>query len=124
MQLKISFKSKSCVSTARLLKLMHMDLFGSTRILSLRGKIYGLVIIDDYSRYTWAFFLAYTCVSFRVFEVFCKRIQRYHVFYIPSIKSDNDTEFKNGAFKMFCESNGIHHNFSSSRTPHQNAVME
>ena len=52
-QTRNSFKSKNVVSTTRPLELLHMDLFGPTRTTSLGGKKYGLVIVDDYSRFTW-----------------------------------------------------------------------
>ena len=58
-QTKNPFKSKNIISTSRPLKLLHMDLFRPTRTTSLGGKRYGLVIVDDYSRFTWVFFLAY-----------------------------------------------------------------
>ncbi|GJR42725.1 putative ribonuclease H-like domain-containing protein [Tanacetum coccineum] len=40
------------------LHLLHMDLFGPTFVKSLMKKMYCLVVIDDYSRFTWVFFLA------------------------------------------------------------------
>ena len=49
---KSSFKPKNCVSTSRPLQLLHIDLFGPTRTMSLGGKQYGFVIFDDYTRYT------------------------------------------------------------------------
>ena len=52
-QLKASFKSKNVVSISRPSELLHIDLFGPTRTPSLGGKKYGLVIVDDYSRFTW-----------------------------------------------------------------------
>ena len=91
--------------------------FGPTRTLSLGGKKYGFVIIDDYSRYTWVYFLAHKHESFNVFEIFCKRVQNEKGFCISSIRSDHGTEFDNAEFKFFCEKNGIFHNFSSPRTP-------
>ena len=51
-QTRESFKSKNIVSTSRPLELIHMDLFGPTRTTSLGGKKYGLVIIDDFTRFT------------------------------------------------------------------------
>ena len=72
--IKTSFKSKDVVSTSRSLQLLHMDLFGPTRALSLGGKKYGFVIVDDYSRYTWVYFLAHEHESFKVFDVFCRRV--------------------------------------------------
>jgi len=50
--LKSSFKPKNYVSIAKPLELLHMELFDPTRTLSLESKKYGLIIIDDYSRYT------------------------------------------------------------------------
>ena len=55
-QTKRSFKSKNIVSTSRLLELIHMDLFRLIRITSLGGKKYGLVIVDDFSRFIWILF--------------------------------------------------------------------
>ena len=55
-QIRGSFKSKNMVSTTKLLKLIHMNLFGPTRITSLEGKKYSLVIIDDFSCFTWILF--------------------------------------------------------------------
>jgi len=52
-----------------------MDLFGPTRTLSLGGKKYGFIRVDDYSRYTWVYFLAHKHESFKVFKIFYKRVQ-------------------------------------------------
>ena len=52
-QSKSSFKLKNVVFTSRSLELIHMDLFGPTRVASLGGMHYAYVLIDDYSRYTW-----------------------------------------------------------------------
>ena len=101
-----------------------MDLFGITRTLSLGGNKYGFVIGDDYSRYTWVYFLAHKHESFKVFEIFCKIIQNEKGFCISSIRSDYGIEFENVEFKSLCEKNGIFHNFSSPRTPQQNGVIE
>ena len=51
-----------------------MDLLGPTRTLSLGGKKYGFVIVNNYSRYAWVYFLAHKHESFKVFEIFCKRV--------------------------------------------------
>lgn len=88
-----------------------MDLFGPTRKLSLGGKKYGFVIVNDYSRCTWVYFLVHKLESFKVFEIFCKR------FCITSIRSDHGTKFENTEFGSFYEKNGIFNSFSSSRTP-------
>jgi hypothetical protein len=49
--------SKNVMTTSRPLELLHMDLFGPVAYLSIGGSKYGLVIVDDFSRFTWVFFL-------------------------------------------------------------------
>ena len=74
-QIKKSFTSKNEVSTFRPLQLLHLDLFGPTRTVSTNGKRYGLVTMDDYSRWTQAMFLNHKDESFDVFFKFYKRVQ-------------------------------------------------
>jgi hypothetical protein len=49
--------AKNIMITTRPLEMLHMDLFGPIAYISIGGNKYGLVIIDDYSRFTWVFFL-------------------------------------------------------------------
>ncbi|RDY09773.1 hypothetical protein CR513_05813, partial [Mucuna pruriens] len=58
-QIRGSFESKNIVSTSKPLELLHIDLFGSTKTISISGKHYELVVVDDYSRWTWVLFLAH-----------------------------------------------------------------
>ena len=55
--MKFSFKAKDIVFTSRPLELLHIDLFGPVSTASLYGSKYGLVIVDDYCRWTWVKFL-------------------------------------------------------------------
>jgi len=73
-QTKSSFKLINVVSTTRPLELLHMDLFGPSRTMSLGGNYYGLVIVDDYSRFTWTFFIATKYETYHVFKGFVKVI--------------------------------------------------
>ncbi|XP_058002298.1 uncharacterized protein LOC131179464 [Hevea brasiliensis] len=75
-QVKRTFKSIHKVSTSRPLQLLHIDLFGPTRVASLGGAYYTFVIIDDYSRYTWVTFLTHRDEYFDVFERFSKKVQK------------------------------------------------
>nr|GEY72941.1 hypothetical protein [Tanacetum cinerariifolium] len=52
-----SFKSKAVSSLKGRLNLLHMDLCGPMRVVSINGKKYILVIVEDYTRYTWTLFL-------------------------------------------------------------------
>ena len=123
-QTKVSFKSKNTVSTSRPLELLHMDLFGPTRTTSLGGKRYGFVIIDDYSRFTWVFFLAHKDETFHIFTKFYRKVTNEKKFSIQNIRSDHGTEFKNQYFDKFYIENGIDHNYSVTRIPQQNGVVE
>ena len=74
-QTRGSFKSKNMVSTSRPLELLHMDLFGPTRTTSLGGMKYGLVIVDDFSRFTWILFIAHKDETLMYFKNFIRRFQ-------------------------------------------------
>ena len=121
---KVSFKSKNIVSTNKPLQLLHMDLFGPSRTKSFGGNYYALVIVDDYSRYTWTLFLVHKSDAFAAFKNLAKSIQNEKELKIVSIRSDHGGEFENEKFERFCEKNGIEHNFSAPRTPQQNGVVE
>jgi hypothetical protein len=54
----VPHQSKNVVTTKRPLELLHMDLFDPVAYISIGGSNYGLVIVDDFSRFTWVFFLS------------------------------------------------------------------
>ena len=81
-QKKDSFKPKNQISTSRPFQLIHMDLFGPIATSSLGGSKYTFVIVNDYSRYTWTYFLAHKSDCFRYFSKFCKLVQNEKGFMI------------------------------------------
>ncbi|GJY88475.1 retrovirus-related pol polyprotein from transposon TNT 1-94 [Tanacetum coccineum] len=102
-----------------------MDLFGSSVVRSYGGNRYTLVIVDDYSRYTWTRFLKDKTEAFDQFGIFSKKIQNQLGCEIVSIRTDHDREFDNEVqFGEFCNANGITHNFSAPRTPQSNDMVE
>ena len=56
-QRKTSFKSKTESSILEPYHLLHIDLFGPVNVMSIAKKRYALVIVDEYTRYTWVYFL-------------------------------------------------------------------
>jgi transposase InsO family protein len=91
---------------------------------SIGGKWYVLVIVDDYSRYSWVFFLE---SKDQVFEHFCLlalRLNNEHPNCLKAIRSDNETEFRNVSFDGFCHEHGIDQQFPAPRVPQQNRVVE
>ncbi|GJT54819.1 retrovirus-related pol polyprotein from transposon TNT 1-94 [Tanacetum coccineum] len=124
-QAHASHKAKNLVSTTRCLELLHMDLFGPSAVRSYGGNRYTLVIVDDYSRYTWTRFLKDKTEAFDQFEIFSKKIQNQLGCTIVSIRTDHGREFDNEVqFGEFCNANGITHNFSAPRTPQLNGEVE
>ncbi|GJT91443.1 retrovirus-related pol polyprotein from transposon TNT 1-94 [Tanacetum coccineum] len=124
-QAHASHKAKNVVSTTKCLELLHMDLFGPSAVRSYGGNRYTLVIVDDYSRYTWTRFLKNKTEAFDQFEIFSKKIQNQLGCTIVSIRTDHGREFDNEVqFGEFCNANGITHNFSAPRTPQSNGVVE
>jgi hypothetical protein len=123
-QTRAAHKKTSCILTCRNLELLHMDLMGTTRTSSLGGRKYILVIVDDYSRYTWAFLLWEKSDAFEAAHHLFKKIQIEQNCPIMRIHSDHGREFENARFEEFCHSYGIQHEFSSPITPQQNGVVE
>ena len=123
-QIKSSFKSKNEVITDRPLQLLHMDLVVPARVNSLGGNLYTLVIVDDFSRFTWTIFLSSKDETFEQFIVFAKKVQNEKGMCISGIRINHGGEFKNQAFEDYCDANGINHNFSAPKTPQQNGVVE
>ncbi|GJU74655.1 retrovirus-related pol polyprotein from transposon TNT 1-94 [Tanacetum coccineum] len=124
-QAHASHKAKNIVSTTRCLELLHMDLFGPSAVRSYGGNRYTLVIVDDYSRYTWTRFLKDKTEAFDQFKIFSKKIQNQLGCTIVSIRTDHGREFDNEVqFGEFCNANGITHNFSAPRTPQSNGVVK
>jgi hypothetical protein len=83
-------------------QLLHMDTVGPSRVHSMGGKWYVLVIIDDYSCYSWIFFLESKDEVFEHFWSLALRLNNEHPNYLKAICSDNGTEFRNASFDEFC----------------------
>ena len=123
-QVGAAHPAKNIMTTTRPLELLHMDLFGPVAYISIGGNKYGLVIIDDYSRYTWVFFLHDKSETQRCFKKFAKRAQNEFQIKIKNIRSDNGSEFKNTQVEDFLDEEGIKHEFSAPYSPQQNGVAE
>nr|GFB03022.1 hypothetical protein [Tanacetum cinerariifolium] len=95
---RASHPPKPVPNSRQRLHLLYMDLCGPMRISSINGKRYVLVIVDDYSCYTWS--------------------------PVIIIRPDNGTEFKNQVLKEYFDTVGISHQMSSVRTPQQNRVVK
>ncbi|GKB76769.1 putative ribonuclease H-like domain-containing protein [Tanacetum coccineum] len=123
-QHKASYKTKLVNSISKPLHILHMDLFGPTNVKSLMKKSYCLVVTDDFSRFSWVFFLATKDETSGIIKTFIIEIENQLDHKVKVIRSGNGTKFKNSIMNQFCEIKGIKREFSMARTPQQNDVAE
>ncbi|GJS27168.1 putative ribonuclease H-like domain-containing protein [Tanacetum coccineum] len=105
-QHRASCKSKVLNPITKPLFMLHMDLFGPTFVSSLMHKKYCLVVTDDYSRFTWVFFLTTKDETSEILKNFIKEIENLVDLKVKIIRSDNGTEFKNKVMDDFCREKG------------------
>jgi transposase InsO family protein len=79
-------------------QLLHMDTIGPSQVRSMGGKWYVLIIVDDYSSYSWGFFLESKDEVFEYFQSLALRLNNEYPNYLKVIHSDNGTEFRNASF--------------------------
>jgi transposase InsO family protein len=115
---------KNVMTMSRPLELLHMDLFEPVAYLSIRGSKYGLVIVDNFSRFTWVFFLQDKTETQGTLKHFLRRAQNEFKLKGMKIRSDNGSEFKNLQVEEFLEEEGIKHEFFAPYTPQQNGVVK
>ena len=94
-----------------------MDLFGPTTYKSLGGNLYCLVIIDDYCRYTWTFFLDDKSKIVGIFKIIVKQAQNEFESNVVKVRSDNGSEFRNTQVEELYNDKGIKYESSSTYTP-------
>ncbi|GJT83343.1 putative ribonuclease H-like domain-containing protein [Tanacetum coccineum] len=106
-QHKASCKAKVVSSISQPLQLLHMDLFGPTSVKSINHKTYCRVITDDFSRFSWVFFLRTNDKTSGILKDFIRQIKNQLNQKVKIIRCDNGTEFKNRDIIKFCRSKGI-----------------
>ncbi|GKA08612.1 retrovirus-related pol polyprotein from transposon TNT 1-94 [Tanacetum coccineum] len=119
-----SFHTKTTPSSKRQLQLLHIDLCGPMWIESINGKKYVLVIVDDYSRYTWTHFLRSKDETPAVLIDFLTLVQRGLHAQVSTVRTDKGTKFLNKTLHAYFEKEGIRHETSTARTTKQNSVFE
>jgi transposase InsO family protein len=123
-QVGTNHPSKNVMTTSRPLEFLHMDLFRPVAYLSIGGSKYGLVIVDDFSCFTWVFFLQDKSETQGTLKRFLRRAQNEFEVKVKKIRSDNGSEFKNLKVEEYLDEDGIKHEFFAPYTPQQNGVVE
>ncbi|GJT29034.1 retrovirus-related pol polyprotein from transposon TNT 1-94 [Tanacetum coccineum] len=119
-----SFHIETTPSSKRCLQLLHIDLCGPMRVKSINGKKYVLVIVDDYSRYTWTHFLRSKDETPNVLIDFLRLVQRGLHTQVRTVRTDKGAKFLNKTLHAYFAQEGIKHQMSTDRTPEQNSVVE
>ena len=114
---------KSMMSTSKTFELLHMDLFGPTTYTSIGGNKYGFVIVDNFTRYAWVFFLVDKSDVFVTFKTFIKRIHNEFETTIKKVRSDNGNEFKNTRVDEHCDEFRLDINSQPSTLHNQMALL-
>ncbi|GKC55728.1 putative ribonuclease H-like domain-containing protein [Tanacetum coccineum] len=123
-QHRASYKSKVQNPITKPLFMLHMDLFGPTFVSSLMHKKYCLIVTDDYSRFTWVFFLTTKDETSEVLKNFIKEIENLVDKKVKIIRSNNGTEFKNKVMDDFCREKSIKREYNVAMTPQQNGMAK
>nr|GFB71521.1 retrovirus-related Pol polyprotein from transposon TNT 1-94 [Tanacetum cinerariifolium] len=116
--------TKTTLNLKRRLQLLHMDLCGPMLVESINGNKYVLVIVDDYSRYTWTHFLRSKDETPKVLINFLRLVQRGLHAQVRTVRADKGTEFLNKTLHAYFASEGISHQTFIARTPKQNGVVK
>lgn len=106
------------------LELIHTDLCGPIEPESSTGKRYIMVLIDDFSRKGWVYFLIKKSEAFDMFKIFKTKVEKETGLVIKSLRSDRGGEFTSNEFNYYCESMGIKRQLTTAYTPQQNGVAE
>nr|GFC74759.1 ribonuclease H-like domain-containing protein [Tanacetum cinerariifolium] len=121
---KHTHKPKAENSNLEVLNTLHMDLCGPMQVQTINGKKYILVIVDDYSRFTWVKFLRSKDETPDVVIKFITQIQVGLNKTVRYVRTDNGTEFVNHTMTEYYERIGIFHQKTVPRTPQQNGVVK
>nr|GEX47391.1 hypothetical protein [Tanacetum cinerariifolium] len=121
---KLTQKPKTENTNLEVLNTLHMDLCGLMRVQNINGKKYILVIIDDYSRFTWVKFLRSKDETPEVIIKFITQIQVGLNKTVRYVRTDNGPEFINHTLTDYYERIGIFHQKTVPRTPQQNGVVK
>jgi len=118
------FPKKSKWRASEKLELIHADLCGPITPISQGGKRYLFVLVDDFSRKTWIYFLADKSETFETFKVFKSSVEKEARTVVRGLRTDRGGEFNSDNFNKFCSDNGIKRQLTAAYTPQQNGVAE
>ena len=116
--------SSTFVQSKDILQLIHSDVCGPMSVGSLGGARYFVTFTDDYSRFSYIYFLKHKSEVFEKFKEFHAVVTNFTDKRIKTLRTDNGGEYKSFVFEEYLKKNGIRHEVSTPHTPQQNGVSE
>ncbi|KAI0523201.1 hypothetical protein KFK09_005595 [Dendrobium nobile] len=116
--------NKSISSSIAPFDLIHTDVWGPVMHPSLDGFRYYVIFVDDYTRFSWIYFLYTKQETLSKFKILCNLIRTQFRTTPRTLRSDGGGEFTSQAFRSFLQDNGITQQLSCPHTPEQNGIAE
>ena len=99
------------------MELLHIDLMVHAKVQSLGGMKYILIVVGDFTRYTWVVLLKDKSKATDKMIHLCKKLQVKKNNLIAPIRNDHGREFENSKLKSFCNGQRTKQEFSALKTP-------
>jgi transposase InsO family protein len=110
--------------TTKPFEIMYTNVWGIAPVISHEHYKYFVTFIDDFTRFTWVYFLLSKSEVFSVFKVFLTLVETQFFAKIKILQSDSGGEYMSNEFQFFLQSHGIISQRSCPFTPQQNGVAE
>ncbi|GJZ39769.1 zinc finger, CCHC-type containing protein [Tanacetum coccineum] len=123
-QMRQSFPNEAQWRASKPLELLHADLCGPITPQSTGGNRYFLLIVDDWCRYMWVYFLKSKDEALAKFKIFKAQVEMETEHKVKALRTDRGGEFNSHAFVKFCQKEGIQRQTTAPYTPQQNGVVE
>jgi hypothetical protein len=119
----LPFEQRTMFSS-KIFEIVHSDVWGPAPVVSKGGFSYYVIFVDDFSRYSWIYFLKFKHEVFSCFKNFHSMIKNQFNSNIKIFRSDSGGEYLSNQFKVYLEDHGVIHQRSCPKTPQQNGLAE
>lgn len=116
--------SRANFSAKKKLELVHGDLCGPITPETMSGNKYVLLLVDDFSRVMWVYFLKAKSEAFAAFKKFRALVEDGPDQRVKTFRTDRGGEFMSTEFNNYCEEMGITRHYTTPYTPQQNGMVE
>ncbi|GJS95759.1 retrotransposon protein, putative, unclassified [Tanacetum coccineum] len=123
-QTRIPFPEQAVFRAKKPLELVHADLCGPITPTTVGGSKYFLLLVDDFSMWSWVYMLIGKFEAFDAFKQYKKMVEESSGYKVKTLRTDHGGEFTSKDFAKFCEENGIARHLTAPYSPQQNGVVE